>query len=463
MLILPMERTFDIRRPPVVTFLLLVINVIVFMVTNGIDAELTDEAVAEYEAEDILDIELPFFQDYLTGVPEVPDHWRTMKTADDIGEEERYYLVLWMLSDGDYLEFLENSTYTYTAKEEQALEKKSEIVETLRSSLIAFRFGFVPEEFSVLTMFTSQFLHGDTVHLISNMVILVLIGLTVEQLLGSFNYLIFYLLSGAVGSILYGLVHWGGTVPLVGASGAISGVMGMYVAAYGKKPIRFFYWIGFYFNYIKLPALVMLPVWVGKEVFDFIFSDTNVAYSAHAGGLVAGAALVAVGKSSFAKIDTEVMDNRDLDSEYRDDLAHALNLVDNANFEAARDALLRLLKRYPDDDRVLYQLVQIARAKPGSKDYHVVTFKYLKSALSTGKISTDTLRVIRDYWKNALPGPRIQGPPLSQLINKLVSQGEFKLADEICKSAEEHNLLDPDALKQANEYRTSQQRAGARA
>ncbi len=456
MLILPMERTFNIRRPPVVTFLLLLVNVIIFMTTSGSDEEALVTAVAAYEEQQILGTELPLFQAYLTNEADTRDPWQNLESTDALGDQERFYLIMQILTDSAYAEYLERNVDTFTDEESRALERKRSIIDTHIAQLISLRYGFVPADFSFLTLFSSQFLHGDLGHLVGNMVILVLIGLTVEQLLGSFNYLLFYLLSGAFGSVVYGLVHFGSPVPVIGASGAISGLMGMYVAAYGKRPIRFFYWIGVYFNYVKLPALVMLPIWVGKEVFDFLFTESNVAYTAHAGGLVAGAGLVLMGKSSFAKIDTAVIENRDAENEYRQELEHALQLVDRADFLAAKAALSRLLERYPGDSRVLFQLVQIARARPASKDYHLATYNYLNSVLPTGSISADTLNVIRDYWGCAAPGPRIQGQLLAKLINKLIAIGELDLAEEICHSADLHGLLDPDALREANSYRLDQ-------
>ena len=233
----------------------------------------------------------------------------------------------------------------------------------------------------------------------------------------------------------------------------------MYVAAYGKRPIRFFYWIGVYFNYVKLPALLVLPIWIGKEIFDFLFTDSNVAYSAHAGGLVAGAALVLVGKSSFARIDAEIIENRDRELEYREDLDYALRLIDRADFEAARSALLRLLESYPGDSRALFQLVQLEKARPATKNYHLATFNYLKSVLPTGSLSEDTLRVVRDYWDCAEPGPRIRGEILAKLVNKLIAVGDLGLAGKICDSAEKHGLLDADTLREANAYRLEKMRA----
>ena len=460
MLILPMERTFNIRRPPIVTFLLVIVNFVIFLSTSGKDDRTLVAAVADYEEQQILETELPLFGEYLVQEATGPEQWRNIESVEELGEYERFYLVVQLLVDDNYSQYLEDNWDLWTFEEIDALERKQEIVDEYIPRLIIYRFGFVPAEFSVLTMFSSQFLHGGWGHLLGNMVILLLIGLTVEQLLGSFNYTVFYLLSGAVGAIVYGLVHFGSSMPVVGASGAISGLMGMYVAAYGIRKIRFFYWIGFYFNYAKLPALMMLPVWVGKEAFDFFFTETNVAYTAHAGGLVAGAGLVLLGKSSFAKIDTEIIENRDEANEYREDLEHALKLVDRADFEAAKQALSRMLERYPGDHRVLFQFVQLAKARPGKKLYHVATYNYLNNVLATGSIDKDALSVIRDYWKIAEPGPRIKGQPLSQLINKLIVMGELDLAEELCRSAETHGLLDAKSLQEANAYRLSQLEAG---
>ena len=460
MLILPMERTFSIRRPPIVTFLLLIINVVVFLTVNDSDEEVLLAAAEEYDDRQILEAELPLFQAYLKSQSGGDDPGEDLGSADDLDGYERLHVIVQMLTDREYAQYLERNNEWFTFEQLDALEEKQTIVETYIDQLIYLRFGFIPAEFSFLTLFTSQFLHGDIFHLVGNMVILVLVGLTVEQLLGSFNFLLFYLLSGAIGSVVYGLVHFASPVVAIGASGAISGLMGMYVAAYGKRPIRFFYWIGVYFNYVRLPALVMLPVWVGKEVFDILFTDSNVAYSAHAGGLLAGAALVLVGKSSFARIDTEIIENRDKDRDYREDLEYALRLLDHADFPAARRALARMLETHPADSRVLFQLVQLEKAQPATKAYHLATFNYLKSVLPTGSLGKDTLSVVRDYWNHAQPGPRISGQILAKLINKLIAIGELDIARKICRSAEKDGLLDADALGEAKAYLLQQQHSG---
>ncbi len=452
MLILPMERTFSLQKAPLITLVLLLLNVVIFFVTNSRDQEELQAAVSAYEEAQILEVEFPLFQTYLIRSGEQDTPWHKLQSLDKLGEVERFYLVAWMLTDMRYAQFLDAEAGSRSEAEQVALEEKQQIVDAHITRLSSHEYGFTPSRFSPFTLFSSQFLHGGLGHLIGNMVILVLVGLTVEQLLGSFNYLLFYLLSGALGAVTYGLVHFGSPMPLIGASGAISGLMGMYVAAYGRRPIRFFYWVGIYFNYIRLPALVMLPVWVGKEIFDYLVSDTGVAYTAHAGGLVAGAALVVIGKSSFARLDTEIIEHHDDEQEYREKLGRALQQIDRADLDAAKTALWRLHEQFPERGRVLFQLVQLEKLDPAAKPFHVAVYHYLKAALASGSLDTDARDVVRHYWEHAAPRPLIKGALLSQLINTLTRVGEIQLAQTLCASAQEHQLLKPEVLKEVRAY-----------
>ena len=133
-------------------------------------------------------------------------------------------------------------------------------------------------------------------------------------------------------------------------------------------------------------------------------------------------------------------------------------LIDHADFPAARGALLRLLENHPGDSRALFQLVQLEKAQPAKKDYHLATFNYLKSVLPTGSLGSDTLNVIRDYCSGATR-PRIGGQILTKLINKLIAIGELDLAKTICDSAEKHELLDADTLREASTYYLEQLRS----
>lgn len=149
-------------------------------------------------------------------------------------------------------------------------------------------FGFVPASFSLLTMFTSMFLHGGIAHIFGNMWFLFIFGDNVEDRLGHIKYLIFYLASGLVASLSHYLLNIGSTVPAVGASGAISGVLGAYLIFFPKAQV---YTTGS-FGVGKVSAKLMLLLWFGFQLLSgtlSLFGDqSGIAFFAHIGGFVFG-------------------------------------------------------------------------------------------------------------------------------------------------------------------------------
>ena len=145
-------------------------------------------------------------------------------------------------------------------------------------------------------MFTCMFLHGGWAHLLGNMLYLWIFGNNIEDRLGRVLFLIFYLGTGVVGNLAHTYFE-GSWVPLVGASGAISGVMGGYVLVHPHAHILAIIPLGWYWFTAKLPAWVFLGVYI---VLQNLFPATlggreqgaGVAYWAHIGGFAAGAALI---------------------------------------------------------------------------------------------------------------------------------------------------------------------------
>ncbi|MEM6666403.1 MAG: rhomboid family intramembrane serine protease [Pseudomonadota bacterium] len=167
----------------------------------------------------------------------------------------------------------------------------------------AFGFGLIPQELFGLspasgplgfpetgTMFTYMFLHGGWMHLIGNMAFLWVFGDNVEDAMGHVRFFIFYLACGVLAGLAHAVFFAGSGDPLVGASGAVAGVIAAYlilhprvkvwVLALGRIPLR-------------LPAFVVLGLWVAIQIFNVVApSDAPVAWWAHIGGLIAGAVLV---------------------------------------------------------------------------------------------------------------------------------------------------------------------------
>jgi membrane associated rhomboid family serine protease len=149
-----------------------------------------------------------------------------------------------------------------------------------------------------VTIFTSMFLHGGIMHLAGNMVYLIIFGNNIEEALGRVKYIIFYLLCGiaaAASQILYGPDS---IVPVLGASGAIAGVLGGYLMLFPKASVITL--IPVVFTTIRLPAWVLLGFWIVSQFFSQYLGSTQnhgketggVAYLAHIGGFIAGLILV---------------------------------------------------------------------------------------------------------------------------------------------------------------------------
>ena len=161
--------------------------------------------------------------------------------------------------------------------------------------LFAQVFGVVPAYFSWPTVITSMFLHEGWLHLFGNMLYLWIFGDNVEDRLGHFGYLVFYLASGATAALGQVAVSAGSTIPMIGASGAIAGVMGAYFVLYPHSRVLTVVFLLFFMDMIEIPAIFFLGIWFVKELFSGVGSlgaqslNGGVAVWAHVVGFAVGA------------------------------------------------------------------------------------------------------------------------------------------------------------------------------
>jgi membrane associated rhomboid family serine protease len=147
-------------------------------------------------------------------------------------------------------------------------------------------------------LFTSMFLHGSWMHLIGNMWFLWIFGNNVEDSMGRVRFVIFYLLCGLAAAGAQVASDPASIIPMIGASGAISGVMGAYLVLYPRVRVWTFIPLGFYMTSVALPAWTMLVYWMFIQLVSGLGSlaaevrGGGVAFFAHIGGFVAGAALI---------------------------------------------------------------------------------------------------------------------------------------------------------------------------
>jgi membrane associated rhomboid family serine protease len=154
----------------------------------------------------------------------------------------------------------------------------------------------VDPNYEWFTPLSSMFLHGGWLHLIGNMWFLWLFGNNVEDSMGHFRYVAFYLLSGIAAAAAQTIVNPTSPIPMVGASGAISGVMGAYVVLYPRVRVHMLIVLGIFITRIAVPAFLMLGYWFLLQILGGLpaLGDDRggVAFWAHAGGFIAGAVLI---------------------------------------------------------------------------------------------------------------------------------------------------------------------------
>jgi membrane associated rhomboid family serine protease len=148
-----------------------------------------------------------------------------------------------------------------------------------------------------LPVITSMFLHGGWLHLLGNMLFLWVFGGAVEDSLGHATYLLFYFVCGVGAAITHMIFNWGSTVPTIGASGAISGIMGAFIVLYPRARVTTLIPALFLFFTIRIPAILMLGYWFFLQIFSGFASlgigdQGGTAWFAHVGGFILGAILV---------------------------------------------------------------------------------------------------------------------------------------------------------------------------
>ncbi len=212
-------------------------------------------------------------------------------------------------------------------------------------------FGYVPARPSPVGLFTYMFLHGGWLHLLGNMLFLWLVGASLEDRWGRAFYPVVYVAGGAVAALAHAAMNSQSTVPMVGASGAIAGLMGAFLVRLAATRIRFFYWFLFVRGTFVMPAYVALPLWF-LEQFAVAQSGLagGIAVWAHIGGFLFGVLVAAIVKLTDLEknILAPAIAKKTMWSA-AEDLTAALDKLDRGDVEAGIHEIVAFLKRNPNN------------------------------------------------------------------------------------------------------------------
>ncbi len=355
MIIIPAEHPLDWKRPPVITLLLILLNTLIYFGYQGGDKERQEAAIHSYLDGGLLNRERALFAEAFS-----TEHKLDAVEREQLDSLRRQHLAQMILFDLEFEHQVHQRSDFQASPSWQAARAKAEAA---RDQISSMRFGFIPAKFTVQGLFGAMFLHGSFDHLLGNMLFLFIFGFALEIALGRAVYLGLYLLSGVASHLLWWALDpvW---VTGVGASGAISGLMGMYIGIYGLRKINFFYWLGPLIGYFKAPALWILPVWMGKELYGLLQAEGNTNYYAHLGGL--GAGFLAVWLPRLVgrlKVDEAYLHKEDPEAPFKRELAALDQLIGRFALDQVAARGLDLLQRYPGRALLLERLYPAAKAR----------------------------------------------------------------------------------------------------
>lgn len=349
MIIIPIEKKFDWKRAPLALFAVVFLNILIFFVYQSGDPKKLESALGRYMERGYLDKEWPIIQEYL----EQKEDNDTLSRANTLKEEGNLTeLHLLVLGRADIYEHLlaESRNHFYDDYYITWLRDRQSLQDTF-NSMSVYALGLKPNDLNPLHLLTYQFLHGSIMHLLGNMIFIVVFGFAVEACIGHWRFIAFYLTSGVVGGVFHVLVQSNSYAPLVGASGALAGLMAMYLAIFRLQKIEFFYWVLFFVGYFKAPALAIFPLYLLKELYLYFSSpESSVAFMAHAGGLLAGAALM-VGSLKFDKnlLDQEYIEEDQSVDPKQAALADIYAALGQFQYEKTMALVTATLQKWPAD------------------------------------------------------------------------------------------------------------------
>jgi len=335
---------FEFKRLPFITIFIILLNVIVFIFTSQIVSR---------QMKGINKINVKLYNITIELIME----------NKNIEYMEKGYPVI----DANFLERIKSDTcFDHESNMYKEWENCHNQFEDIRSQLLYYKWGATPEKLSIITLISAMFIHGSFFHLFFNMLFLWLVGLNIEDDWGRPVFLSIYLIGGIISTLVYSAISADKSIPLIGASGAISVVMGAFMIRHFKTRIRYFYFILLIFyplwGFINIPAFVVLPLWFIQQIFGASMSaklNSGVAYWAHISGFLFGA--VAGLFIKFTGLEKNILEP--LIEEEREkikisnNMQMALDSIDNSKYKDAINFLKIHLQEHRNDIDALNLLI----------------------------------------------------------------------------------------------------------
>jgi membrane associated rhomboid family serine protease len=389
-----------VRRQPWVSYALLAINVLFFLVTSatGPGVAWRNAVVAR------IDEMVAYFNErpYLQLPPDLAALCDDKECQAAVEEQRKAFARKSAIPDD-----------AVVAEQQRRLDEMGLALRTLRNKLPPRRFGYVPAEGKVDRALSSMFVHGGWVHLLGNMLFLWVTGPFVEDVFGRALFAVLYFLSGFAALATHVAKFPHSTVPLIGASGAIAGVMGAFLVRYARRKIHMLYMP--FFPLLRprftfgVPAFVIAPLWFGEQFWyaHHAGTESGVAFWAHVGGFLFGAAFALAVRT--ARVEEKWIHpaiEKELTIEQDRGLERALDARVGGDLVRARREIAAVLTREPSNPDAWRESYDIAcdgsdESELGRSGSRLVD---LYARAGERDLALDLLRDLTARAKGPLPG-----------------------------------------------------------
>jgi membrane associated rhomboid family serine protease len=368
-----------VQRLPIITFSLIALNMLFFIATLMVGTR------QEARLESAIETMITYAQKhaYVTMSAEAEDRLARLPFAQEEMEEIRQALHQRRANYNTATRY-----YAGVLNEQEEMDRLcAEFVKAYEGFWV-FKYGFIPRyhRTTLFNYLSCLFLHGGWMHLIGNMLFLFLAGMAIEDLWGRGVYSAFYLLSGVAATVAHFLFNPQSTIPVIGASGAIAGLMGAFMVRHFKAKVRLGYAYFLFFRFkagtFEIPAYVVLPFWVLQQLFyatlyQALGVNGGVAFWAHIGGFAFGAAIAAA--LYHGRIEERYLaPNLEAKISFGTSRAvtEALTHLEKGEAQVALRKLTQQLQTNPDDTDALLALTRVY-AQMGEREPEVSTFHRL--------------------------------------------------------------------------------------
>jgi len=396
MLIIPLHQPLTRALFPWVTAILILVNAFVFFALQARDDFYLERAAAVYQSRGLAVEEYPILVGHLKrwGAKDLARHLESLPD----GAPRALLMTEIVAYDTTFNAALQfTPPYAKSSAAQADWQRRRAQFEQHLSQVFSPRHVLSFQEPSVSRHLSSMFLHADFGHLLGNMLFLALLGLMVESTLGAPLFLAVYLIGGIGGGLFSATRHIDEFGYALGASGAIAGLMGAMCVLWGRRKVRVFYWFFVIFDYVRIPAITLLPIWLGWELWQmWRYPEAGIGFDAHAGGIVTGAlAAFVVRKLAWER--KHVLDAHAVVHDRRKLAANARDSLGKLNFAAAREHTRQLVIAAPLD-RVAWTLrLRAWRDLPKSADFQQCMRRLLLDPLTPRATLDEEIALFDEY------------------------------------------------------------------